>query len=70
MLSYAEAGFVAATVGSSAYLFYRERLARASKLPLPPSPAGSYPLIGHALVLPTDEEHVSYAKWSQELKSE
>lgn len=70
MLSYAEAGLVAATVGSSAYLFYREKLARASKLPLPPSPAGAYPLLGHALALPTSNEHLTYSKWSRELKSE
>ncbi|KAB5591014.1 O-methylsterigmatocystin oxidoreductase [Ceratobasidium theobromae] len=70
MLSYAEAGLVAATVGSSAYLFYREKLARASKLPLPPSPAGAYPLLGHALALPTSNEHLTYSKWSRELKSD
>ncbi|KAH7334824.1 cytochrome P450 [Rhizoctonia solani] len=67
MLTYPEIGFACATLGSSAYLLYRERF---SKKPLPPSPAGSYPLIGHALVLPKESEHLTYAKWCKELNSD
>ena len=66
----AEISFIAAALGSSAFLLYRDRVKRAPSLPLPPSPAGTYPLIGHTLVLPNDAEHLVYAKWAEELKSD
>ncbi|CAE6461565.1 unnamed protein product [Rhizoctonia solani] len=67
MLTYSEIGLAATAVGSSLYLFHQSRT---PKRPLPPSPAGSYPLIGHALVLPTEREHLVYNKWCKELKSD
>lgn len=27
-------------------------------------------MLGHTLILPTDEEHLTYAKWAKELNSE
>ncbi|CAE6504159.1 unnamed protein product [Rhizoctonia solani] len=68
MLTYPEIGFTLTALGSSAYLLYKER--SQSKKPLPPSPAGSYPLIGHALALPTESEHLVYAEWCKELNSD
>ncbi|KAJ1306125.1 hypothetical protein OPQ81_010836 [Rhizoctonia solani] len=67
MLSYTEIGVTATALGSSLYLLYGTRR---PKKPLPPSPAGSYPLIGHALVHPTENEHLTYARWCKELKSD
>ncbi|KAJ1306114.1 hypothetical protein OPQ81_010825 [Rhizoctonia solani] len=67
MLSYPELGLAATALGSSFYLYHR---GRASKRPLPPSPPGSYPLIGHALVLPSEREHLVYERWCKELKSD
>ncbi|KAG8691423.1 hypothetical protein FRC11_004057, partial [Ceratobasidium sp. 423] len=67
MLTYSEIGLAATAIGSSLYLFHR---GRAPKLSLPPSPPGSYPLIGHALVLPTEREHLAYNKWCKELNSD
>ncbi|KAJ1306124.1 hypothetical protein OPQ81_010835 [Rhizoctonia solani] len=67
MLSYPEIGFTITAIGSSVYLLYRDRR---PKKPLPPSPGGSYPLIGHAFVLPTKDEHLVYTKWCKELDSD
>ncbi|KAH7334815.1 cytochrome P450 [Rhizoctonia solani] len=67
MLSYPELGLAATALGSSLYLYHR---GRAPQRPLPPSPPGSYPLIGHALMLPTEREHLAYDKWCKELKSD
>ncbi|KAG9090975.1 hypothetical protein FS749_000157, partial [Ceratobasidium sp. UAMH 11750] len=51
-----------------AFIGYKRRVS--SRLALPPSPRGSYPFLGHALVLPTDEEYLTYTEWSKELKSD
>ncbi|KAH7334825.1 cytochrome P450 [Rhizoctonia solani] len=67
MLTEPEIIFTLLALGSSAYLLYQERQ---SKKPLPPSPAGSYPLVGHALIHPTENEHLTYAKWCKELNSD
>ncbi|CAE6504149.1 unnamed protein product [Rhizoctonia solani] len=67
MLSYAEIGLATTVLGSSLYLFLREQ---AAKCLLPPSPPGAYPLIGHALVLPTERQHIVYDRWSKELNSD
>ncbi|CAE6475243.1 unnamed protein product [Rhizoctonia solani] len=67
MLTYPEIGFALTALGSSAYLLYRGRRTQG---PLPPSPSGSYPIIGHALVNPTGDEHLTYARWCKELNSD
>ncbi|CUA67074.1 Fumitremorgin C synthase [Rhizoctonia solani] len=67
MLTYPEIGFALTALGSSAYLFYTSHQ---SKRPLPPSPSGSYPIIGHALANPTQDEHLTYARWCKELNSD
>ncbi|KAL5638401.1 hypothetical protein ACGC1H_005175 [Rhizoctonia solani] len=67
MLNYPEVGFTLTALGSSAYLWYRGRRYNRS---LPPSPPGSYPIIGHALVLPSKDEHLTYARWCKELNSD
>ncbi|CAE6354303.1 unnamed protein product [Rhizoctonia solani] len=67
MLSYSEIGLAATAIGSSVYLYHR---AQGETKPLPPSPPGSYPLIGHALVLPNEREHLVYNKWCKELHSD
>ncbi|KAF8608281.1 cytochrome P450 [Ceratobasidium sp. AG-I] len=54
-------------LGTSSVLYLVTKM-RSKNLPLPPSPKGSY-LLGHTLVLPTDEEHLTYAKWAKELNS-
>jgi hypothetical protein len=66
MLSYSEIGLAATAIGSSVYLYHR---GQGTKKRLPPSPPGSYPFIGHALVLPNEQEHLVYNKWSKELNS-
>ncbi|CCO31503.1 O-methylsterigmatocystin oxidoreductase Short=OMST oxidoreductase [Rhizoctonia solani AG-1 IB] len=68
MLSYPEIGFTLTAIGSSLYLLYKQRALKG--LSLPPSPAGSYPIVGHALVLPTKDEHLTYAQWCKELNSD
>ncbi|KEP45794.1 O-methylsterigmatocystin oxidoreductase [Rhizoctonia solani 123E] len=67
MLTHPEIGFALTALGSSAYLLYRGRQTHG---PLPPSPSGSYPIIGHALVLPNKDEHLTYARWCKELNSD
>ncbi|CAE6425809.1 O-methylsterigmatocystin oxidoreductase OS=Aspergillus parasiticus GN=ordA PE=3 SV=1 [Rhizoctonia solani AG-1 IB] len=67
MLSYSEIGLAATAIGSSVYLYHR---GQGTKKRLPPSPPGSYPFIGHALVLPNEQEHLVYNKWSKELNSD
>ncbi|CAE7069787.1 unnamed protein product [Rhizoctonia solani] len=67
MLSHPEIGLTLTALGSSAFLWYRSRQ---HKIILPPSPPGSYPVIGHALVLPTQDEHITYARWCKELDSD
>ncbi|CAE6500431.1 unnamed protein product [Rhizoctonia solani] len=67
MLTDPEVIFALAALGSSAYRLYR---GRRYKKHLPPSPAGAYPLIGHALIHPTEDEHLTYAKWCKELNSD
>ncbi|KAF8678666.1 cytochrome P450 [Rhizoctonia solani] len=67
MLAYSQIGFTFTVLGSSLYLFYR---GKSSKRILPPSPRGSYPILGHALVLPTESEHIVYEKWCKQLGSD
>ncbi|KAF8678854.1 cytochrome P450 [Rhizoctonia solani] len=67
MLSYSEIGLVATAIGSSWYIYHKTRGAKGR---LPPSPSGSYPFIGHALVLPNEREHLVYNKWCKELHSD
>ncbi|GAB1523262.1 cytochrome P450 family protein [Rhizoctonia solani] len=67
MLTYSQIGLTFTALGSSLYLFYREKSSK--RLPLPPSPGGSYPILGHALVLPTENEHIAYDKWCEQLDS-
>jgi hypothetical protein len=69
-MSYERAGLLVASTAALAYAFNVYKQRSSSKLPLPPSPGGSYPFLGHALILPTDEEHLIYARWSEELKSQ
>ncbi|KAG8747183.1 hypothetical protein FRC12_014134 [Ceratobasidium sp. 428] len=59
--------FILAAAGTFAIA---RALDECKRKPLPPSPGGTYPLIGHALVIPTEEEHLTYAKWSKELESD
>ncbi|KAG2011938.1 cytochrome P450, variant 2 [Coprinopsis cinerea AmutBmut pab1-1] len=47
------------------FLFLRYRL-RPSH-PLPPSPPGSFPLIGHMLILPHKDEWITYRQWGADL---
>ncbi|KAF8756438.1 cytochrome P450 [Rhizoctonia solani] len=70
MLTYPEIGFTLTVLGSSLYLLCRDRVFNKPPLRLPPSPAGSYPILGHALVLPTKDEHLVYAQWCKELNSD
>ncbi|KAF8740522.1 cytochrome P450, partial [Rhizoctonia solani] len=70
MLTYPEIGFTLTVLGSSLYLLCRDRVFKKPPLRLPPSPAGSYPILGHALVLPTKDEHLVYAQWCKELNSD
>ncbi|KAF8608280.1 cytochrome P450, partial [Ceratobasidium sp. AG-I] len=55
------------TLGTASVYYLLSKGTR-KRLPLPPSPKGSY-LLGHALVMPTDEEYLVYAKWAEELNS-
>ncbi|CAE6491596.1 unnamed protein product, partial [Rhizoctonia solani] len=66
-MTYPEISLTLTAIGSSAYLLYRR--CRPKKA-LPPSPAGAYPLIGHALIHPTEDEHLIYARWCKELDSD
>ncbi|CAE6354171.1 unnamed protein product, partial [Rhizoctonia solani] len=68
MLSYPEIVFASTALGSSLYLLYKQRTFKRPLLP--PSPAGSYPILGHALVLPTKDEHLTYAQWCKKLNSD
>ncbi|KAF5329353.1 hypothetical protein D9619_008931 [Psilocybe cf. subviscida] len=52
------------------YLGYRlvsGALSRRKSLPLPPSPKGAVPLLGHALILPQKNEWKVYDRWCKDL---
>ena len=54
------------------YAWKKERKKRASPLnhlPLPPSPSGSFPLVGHMLQIPAKFEWETYHRWCQELST-
>ncbi|CEL52702.1 O-methylsterigmatocystin oxidoreductase OS=Aspergillus parasiticus GN=ordA PE=3 SV=1 [Rhizoctonia solani AG-1 IB] len=68
MLTYSEIGFTLAALGSSLYLLCKRKLSK--QLPLPPSPGGYYPIVGHTFVMPTKSEHVAYARWCELLGSD
>jgi hypothetical protein len=63
-MSYERAGLLVASTAALAYAFNVYKQQSSSRPPLPPSPGGSYPFLGHALDLSTDEEHLRNYKVS------
>ncbi|QRW12725.1 cytochrome P450 family protein [Ceratobasidium sp. AG-Ba] len=69
-MTYQGSTLTSIAVLAALYVLYTLKQRQRRSSPLPPSPKGSYPLVGHAFVLPTGDEHLTYAKWSKELNSD
>ncbi|TFK27924.1 cytochrome P450 [Coprinopsis marcescibilis] len=56
-------------VASAVFLWLRGKSKR-SEYPLPPSPPGAVPILGHALLIPTKKEWETYERWGKELDTD
>ncbi|KAJ3545634.1 hypothetical protein NMY22_g2358 [Coprinellus aureogranulatus] len=62
---------IAAVIGFAVTLFLYLRIrTRRSQYPLPPSPKGWIPILGHALQFPTSGGWTTFERWGKELNSD
>lgn len=59
-----------ASASSILWLLYTRFLAKRSPYPLPPSPSGALPFIGHLLLNPATNPEGKYIEWGRQLRSD